>query len=165
MKNTKKSSFYQKLYFIPRTPFILSVLSIIPFSICSLSVWFLRDPWQSFAFLNLLNYSVIVLSFLGAVQWGISLSRNHNKLSDQWHWYVWSVIPALVCWLVLMGITNYMVVILIFMLGFTISYFVDSYSVRMGRIPQWYGTVRKILTSIVLIHLGSVMIYINRVTI
>ena len=69
MQNIKNSSLFKKLYSIPTAPLVLSVFSIIPFSICTFGVWFFKDPWQSFAFLNLLNYSVIVLSFLGAVQW------------------------------------------------------------------------------------------------
>ena len=165
MQNIKNSSLFKKLYSIPTAPLVLSVFSIIPFSICTFGVWFFKDPWQSFAFLNLLNYSVIVLSFLGAVQWGISLSIAQQKLSVQWKWYIWSIIPALLGWIVLMGSTNYLVVIFIFMLGFTLSYLIDSYSIRLGRAPEWYRTIRKTLTILVIIHFGAVMTYINKVSV
>ena len=111
------------------------------------------------ALYNLINYSVIVLSFIGAVHWGAAISNKNSEFKT----YFWSVIPAISSWFILMGFitTNYILIVLFLLLCFVITYFADLISAKKSILPKWYLRLRKILSIVVFICLGLVVIALN----
>ena len=146
---------------LSETPFPALVCGLggtIPFVFLSIGVYVFPYEWKLIALYNLLNYSVIVLSFLGAVHWGVAI-YGKNKNSKV---YVWSVIPALASWFILMGFTtDYIIIILFLILCFAVTYYVDLLSTRKSIFPAWYLRLRKFFTIVVFICLGFVAIAIN----
>ena len=105
-----------------------------------------------------MNYSVIILSFIGAIHWGVAI---HNKNTD-FRSYLWSVLPAIIGWVVLIGFTtNYLLIIIFLMLAFALTFYVDLLYTKKNIFPLWYLKLRKILSVVVFICLGLVAMAIN----
>ena len=72
---------------LSETPFPALVCGLggtIPFVFLSIGVYVFPYEWKLIALYNLLNYSVIVLSFLGAVHWGVAIyGKNKNHFIKQ----------------------------------------------------------------------------------
>jgi hypothetical protein len=72
---------------------------LVPFVGFALAVWLLPPAQQARAAQALLGYSVSILSFLGAIHWGLAM-RNPSRPSPGM--LVWGVVPSLVAWLALL---------------------------------------------------------------
>jgi len=132
---------------------------LIPFVVMSLGIYIFPHYLKLMALYNLINYSVIVLSFIGAVHWGAAISNKNSEFKT----YFWSVIPAISSWFILMGFitTNYILIVLFLLLCFVITYFADLISAKKSILPKWYLRLRKILSIVVFICLGLVVIALN----
>ncbi len=77
----------------------LGYSGLIPFAALALAVWFMAPADQAWAASSLLAYSVTILSFLGAIHWGLTMrdagGPNQGLL-------VWGVVPSLLAWLALL---------------------------------------------------------------
>ena len=72
---------------------------LIPFVALALSIW-LFEPTNRFLSVNaLLAYSTCILSFLGAIHWGLVMS---NTTSQSKKLLAWGVIPSLLAWIALL---------------------------------------------------------------
>ena len=72
---------------------------LIPFVALALSIW-LFDPINRFRSVNaLLAYSTCILSFLGAIHWGLVML---DTTSQSKKLLVWGVIPSLLAWIALL---------------------------------------------------------------
>ena len=72
---------------------------LIPFVSLALSIW-LFDPTNSFRSVDaLLAYSTCILSFLGAIHWGLVMC---NATSQSKKLLAWGVIPSLLAWIALL---------------------------------------------------------------
>jgi Na+/proline symporter len=58
-------------------------------------------------------------------------------------------------------IANYLLIFIILMILFLSMFFIDIRAVRNEMLPQWYLPLRKIITIIVFLSLGSVCLAIN----
>ena len=74
----------------PKTPYFLGWAGLIPFGSAALVTHSGIDAFVLYAFLGGTAYGAIILSFLGAVHWGLSMREDRSP-----HWYVWSITPAL----------------------------------------------------------------------
>lgn len=92
---------------------------------------------------KLLGYAAVIISFIGAVHWGIAMQRTDDKQSVL---FIYSVVPALVAWVWLF----FDVKAALFGMGLTIvaMLFVDR-SLLTGLVPQAYLRMRLHLTVIV----------------
>ncbi len=86
-------------------------------------------------------YAAVILSFVGAIHWGLAMQEDRSN-----YWYVWSIIPALIGW-VAITLLDIRVSLLALAIGFTLSWSVDKQARLLGLIPQWYMTMRHILTA------------------
>ena len=86
-------------------------------------------------------YAAVILSFVGAVHWGLSMRADRSP-----YWYIWSIVPALLSWLAIV-ILEIRFSILALIIGFTLSWSVDRQAHIRGLIPSWYMTLRDILTA------------------
>ena len=99
----------------------------------------------------LLLYGAVILSFVGAIHWGVAMMVTDLNDQDRRAAYVWSVIPALMAWMtyILSPITAALVLVL----GFLLQYWRDATLARKIAWPIWYLPLRIRLTLVAILSL------------
>ena len=132
---------------------LLSVLGLFPFIFGLFDIMVNKD--NLFFLTNLLKYyGSIILTFLGAVYWGIILNDTHkNILPNKIKILIicWSIIPSLCS--VLIIIFSHNITIIILALCFIFVQFVDEFIIKYFQFPIWYLFLRRILTIVVVLIL------------
>ena len=132
---------------------LLSVLGLLPFFFGLIDL--LLNKNNLFFVINLPKYyGSIILTFLGAVYWGIILNDSHkNLITDKVKTYIicWSIIPSL--WSCLILIYNHNITIILLAICYIIVQFVDEFVIKYFKIPIWYLFLRRLLTIIVILIL------------
>ena len=144
---------------IPLPAKIFGFSGLAPFLILALSAWTFPDPYRLLVFDILVHYAAVILSFVGAVYWGLALCNfnNRSKFEKQmWIMFGWSVIPALIAWIATQMVLSAALLLLI--LGFVSAFIFDLWSENRKEIPFWYLRLRKILTLVVVITLSSALV-------
>lgn len=136
---------------MPVTAALLGVGGLIPFIVGTAYLWSGTIVYAQVVANALVGYGAVILSFLGAVHWGLYLLQptlGGLRL-------VLGVTPSLIGWgavlLALLGAPVLAVVLLI--VGFTGIYMVDWQTVQQGVMPRWYGRLRIRLTAVVVANL------------
>ena len=129
---------------------LLSILGMLPFFFGLIDLFLNKD--NLFFVINLPKYyGSIILTFLGAVYWGIILNDSHKDLiSEKIKTYIicWSIIPSL--WSALILIFSQEITIIILALCFMIVQFVDEFVIKYFKFPIWYLFLRRSLTIFVI---------------
>lgn len=86
-------------------------------------------------------YGAVILSFVGAVHWGLTMREDRSP-----YWYIWSVIPAIMGWLAIV-LLDIKISLLALAIAFTLAWSVDRQASLQGLIPAWYMQMRHILTA------------------
>ncbi len=131
---------------------LLGNLGLVPFFVLAILTWL---PWRNDVSLQvqiaLVGYAAVILSFLGAVHWGLALANPGLDKAGSWNALGWGVIPALLGWLALLmlvlGIPSALV--LAFLIGdLLLVRVVDGQLVRLYAtpVPSWYLALRTRLT-------------------
>ena len=144
---------------VPLPAKLFGFAGLIPFVVATLLIWILPDTERFLVFDILIHYAAVILSFIGAIHWGVvmvTFSAEHPDLRETWYRLGWSVTPALVAWLATQMVLSAALVTLI--LGFFSAFVYDLWSVKKNWIPNWYIRLRKHLTLVVLIALSSALI-------
>ena len=132
---------------------LLSILGLLPFFLGLVDIWLNHD--NLFFVINLPKYyGSIILTFLGAVYWGIVINDSHeNLISEKIKTFIisWSIIPSL--WSILILIFNHNITIIILALCFCIVQLVDEFIIKYFKFPIWYLFLRRSLTMFVIIIL------------
>ena len=125
---------------------ILSILGLFPFLFGLIDILLNKD--NLFFVINLPKYyGSIILTFLGAVYWGIILNDSHeNLITNKIKTFIicWSIIPSLCSGLILIFSNN--ITIIILALCFIIVQFVDEFIIKYFKFPIWYLFLRRSLT-------------------
>ena len=125
----------------------LGYAGLIPFIVFSIGSW-LPLPMITDATFLLTAYAAMILSFMGAIHWGVAMA---NTGDNNGKYFIASVIPALSAWLALIIPQNYAIILL--MTGF-IGLIIYDWSVEEAqRLPDWYIPMRNKLTLVVVICL------------
>ena len=129
---------------------LLSFLGLLPFFFGLIDL--LLNKHNLFFVINLPKYyGSIILTFLGAVYWGIILKDIHkNLISDKIKTFIicWSIVPSL--WGVLILIFKHEITIIILAFCFFIVQFVDELVIKLFKFPSWYLFLRRLLTIVVI---------------
>ena len=132
---------------------LLSILGLLPFFFGLIDLLLNKD--NLFFVINLPKYyGSIILTFLGAVYWGIILNDSHKNLITEKVKTVlicWSIIPSL--WSSLILIFNHDITIIILAICYIIVQFVDEFVIKYFKFPIWYLFLRRLLTIIVILIL------------
>jgi hypothetical protein len=132
---------------------LLSILGLLPFFFGLIDLLLNKD--NLFFVINLPKYyGSVILTFLGAVYWGIILYDNHkNLIPEEVKTYIicWSIIPSF--WSGLILIFNHNITIIILAICYIIVQFVDEYVIKYFKFPIWYLFLRRLLTIIVILIL------------
>ena len=100
----------------------------------------------------LVAYGAVILSFVGALHWGIAMTAPQMPAPQRSLHYVWSVVPALLAWPT--PLLPVAAGALILMLGFAAHLVLDLSLVRTTPLPRWYLPLRLQLTATACICLG-----------
>jgi hypothetical protein len=139
---------------IPTPAFWLGWAGVIPFAglaIMSLAGggdWSGLDQFR--ALYALVTYGMIILSFMGGVQWGLEMSRPDGNGAAG---FVASVVPALIAFAA--SFVSVYAALLILAAGFVILLGYDRARIRAGIGPIWYGALRLQLSTAVVICLAA----------
>ena len=121
-------------------PQFLGWAGLIPFGVAALCVHSGTDALILYGFVGGTAYAAVILSFLGAVHWGLAMLDQRHP-----YWYVWSVIPALLACASLMAFDVQIRLFALIPL-FALAWGVDRQAAQRGLIPGWYMTLRTQLT-------------------
>ena len=125
---------------------LLSILGLFPFFFGLIDLLLNKD--NLFFIINLPKYyGSVILTFLGAVYWGIILNdSNKNLITEKVKTFIicWSIIPSL--WSGLILIFNHNITIIILALCFVVVQIVDEFIIKYLKFPIWYLFLRRSLT-------------------
>ncbi len=125
---------------LPASARALGYAGLIPFIASAAACWLTQGETKAFAQQALQAYGAVILSFLGAVHWGIALAQRNTAPLP----YVVSNVPALVAWLaLLLPFTNGSVLLTFVLIG---CWWVDTQSLRVQAFGKSYLKLRTHLT-------------------
>lgn len=127
----------------------------LPFVALAAATWWVPD-WRTLAYQALLGYGAVILSFVGALHWGVAMVAPAPALSDaaRTRAFAWSVVPALIAWVALLlpGTTGAWLAVG----GFVAHYLQDLRLARQASIlPAWYLRLRLHLSSFACLSLAA----------
>ena len=135
---------------LPRTVAWLGYGGLIPF--LALTPASLLDHHHGALWSDALYaYGAIILSFIGALHWGLAMSQPELSERQRSAWFTWSVVPALIAWPAILFSPPLAAPLLVF--GFIAHYLQDRRLARQARLPDWYLPLRLRLSSVAVVCL------------
>jgi hypothetical protein len=136
-----------------RFAWILGLAGLLPFVAQALFSW-LSPPVELAGVLrSQVHYAAAILTFLGAVHWGVTLSSASMVGTPAAVRLVWGVTPAIFCWV----ITLYPIAVAMPMLffGLLAALVIDLVLYRGSSVPRWFLTLRVVLSTVALASVGA----------
>ena len=131
---------------------VLGFGGLLPFAFFGIGVWMAQPAWQAFALEALALYGAVILSFLGAIHWGIYLADRQHRVGPL-SAPVWAVVPSILAWLaVLQPLPEALITLAVLFLGVL---WVDRLSLQRRALPRGYLGLRLILTAGAMLALAS----------
>ncbi len=96
-------------------------------------------------------YGAIILSFIGALHWGLAMTLPELSERQRSAWFAWSVVPALIAWPAVLFSPPLAAPLLV--LGFIAHYLQDRRLTRQATLPDWYLPLRLRLSSVAVVCL------------
>jgi hypothetical protein len=129
---------------------VLALGGLIPFWALALAPRFGINPPQLQA--ALIGYGAVILSFVGALHWGIAVARdNTSQPLPAWRSYGWSVVPALLAWVaVLLPVRD---ALMLLSLAFVAAMIVDQRTLAGQGLPVWFVPMRTLISVLVIVAL------------
>tara|TARA_Y100001935_G_scaffold223408_1_gene198774 strand:- start:8471 stop:8974 length:504 start_codon:yes stop_codon:yes gene_type:complete len=140
---------------IPKIALLLAYGGAFPFLFLSFCLWFPQNNQIPLIHDALNTYSAIILSFVGAIYWGIYISEGSERLS--WHLIV-SILPALVGWFALFA--THFLSYFVLSAAFGIVCLYDINQTKKGYLPVWFPKLRVPITLLVILSLINAQIFI-----
>lgn len=135
---------------LPRTVAWLGYGGLIPFLVLtpvSLLDYHYGALWSD----ALYAYGAIILSFIGALHWGLAMSLPELSERQRSALFLWSVVPALIAWPAVLFSPPIAAPLLVF--GFIAHYLQDRRLARQASLTDWYLPLRLRLTSVAVVCL------------
>ena len=129
---------------IPRAALLPGLLGLTPFWALALSTVAGAGIDPLLAVTALIMYGAIILSFVGALWWGLAIHAPANAPRNTL--FVWSVIPALIGWFATLALPD--VGLRMLMAGLALQWVLDGMLMRKvpALIPGWMFRLRTMLT-------------------
>jgi hypothetical protein len=128
----------------------LGYSGLIPFVAIAAGLWLGPLEWRAALHSAMLGYGAVILSFMGAVHWGLAMAGEGQGQGEQRRLAL-SVLPALLGWLALLLPVSFGYSVLL--LGFAGLCLIDQLAGRRGLLPSWYPPMRVSLTAGVVLSL------------
>jgi hypothetical protein len=177
---------------VPTAAQLLGFAGLLPFFGLTLAIWAVlgtiaddmteeqvafRRSWAGFLFFAQLLYTAIIVTFLGAVHWGLAMANlgwerqrspvgprindggeGTPRMEGPTRQMLWSVVPSLFAWAILLAFqlmqTGRLALVAMMILVF-VCYRADHNAARFDLGPEWYVELRRVLTIAVLIALAG----------
>lgn len=125
---------------------LLGFGGLIPFAALALGAWLAPADWRAPLLAAQVQYAASILTFIGALHWGIALAAPGPALQarDARLALVWSVIPSLYCWLAALQPTGRALGLLV--AGLAVALAVDERLYGRYPVPGWFIGLRRLLT-------------------
>jgi hypothetical protein len=136
----------------PKLALLLGYAGLIPFVSGALGIWVTPEGWRVVVLRALLDYSAVILAFMGAIHWGLAMRAENASEAAQVQLGL-SVVPPLLGWLAISGGMPTSLALPLCLLAFAGLYAADMRAVRLGLAPQWYPALRRPLTIVVCLSL------------
>lgn len=94
----------------------------------------------------LAGYGAVILSFVGALHWGVAMSAPALTAAQRQQAFAWSVVPALLAWPATVFAGSAASVLLV--LGFAAHLAQDHRLATLAELPAWYLPLRVRLTAV-----------------
>jgi len=149
---------------------VLGWAGLIPLVAASALVWVLARPLPALVLILQMQYAAVVLSFLGAVHWGLALAAYRGGVADGekgvyegagWGRYGWSLVPAVLGWLAIQ--LPPAAALLLLIVAMAAAWVGDLVAVRRGLMPAWYARLRKPLTLVAILCLTASLLGLGKV--
>ncbi len=135
---------------VPLPALILTAAGAIPFLALAIAPWLNFRPFGRPAVEPLSLYALAILSFMGAIHWGLAMAKpNTNQAAN----YAASVIPALVGWFALI-LLPVALALRVMAAAFVLLVIYDIRATRRGIAPPWYPRLRIPVTVVVVTALA-----------
>ncbi len=130
---------------MPATVRWLGYGGLWPFLALALACWVDSD-WAPRALQAQLAYGAVILSFVGALHWGLAMGAPGLDAAARNGRYAWSVVPSLLGWVALLlpNATG----LWLLALGFVLHFGQDWRHARGAGVPGWYLPLRARLTAV-----------------
>ena len=135
---------------------LLGYSGLIPFVSGALCVWLAPQAMQAPIMTALLNYTAIILAFMGAIHWGLAMAVGtvrDDSITGAPLQLGLSVIPALIGWTAVSFGLPATFALPVLLLAFIGLYLADLRAIALGLAPPWYRALRLPLTLIVTLSL------------
>jgi hypothetical protein len=113
---------------------------LIPFVVGALAAWFGPPADYSLVLYALATYAAVILSFVGALHWGVAMMDPAATGRAQWAATLWSVTPALIGWAALLLPT--LVGLRVMAGAFLLQLAMDRALARRHPVPPWFLPLR-----------------------
>ncbi|MGI4745721.1 MAG: DUF3429 domain-containing protein [Janthinobacterium lividum] len=145
---------------LPLLAIVLGIAGLIPFVACAVGILIYPNQVPVPRLVQaLIGYSAVILSFLGAVHWGLALAARPldgpapaGVLSRR---LTLGVLPALVGWAAILipMVASPVVSLVVLLLGFVLTAVAEARAARAGLLPPGYMALRWLLTAVVVVCL------------
>jgi len=140
---------------VPATALALGLAGLVPFAVGAASLWTPLPILTADLGLKLVTiYGAIILSFLGGIRWGTAIGPYDGR--RQGLEFTTSVLGPLagVAAAFLPAVPGLTLLIA----GFLLQALWDVTSVESGRLPQWFGRLRMVLTAGAVVSLIAALV-------
>lgn len=147
---------------MPAMAYALGAAGLLPLLLCAVAA-ISAGPERVLGMQAMIAYAAVILSFLGAVHWGLALATPAawagSAAPSARHQLVLSTIPALLGWaaLLLMLISLPVLGIALLIGGFIATAATEAHWSRAGLLPAGYMSLRWVLSVLVVVILGVVV--------
>lgn len=129
---------------------------LIPFFAGAAGAWIAAPGEAGWILRAQVAYGAVILSFLGALHWGVALGRSGTaseaRRTMTWRRLGLAVTPALIAWLALLAPTDAALILLA--TAFAGLYLLDRHSTAAGEMPAFHLSLRLPLTIGAVLALG-----------
>ena len=139
----------------PSAPRMVSWLGyggLLPFLAFAMLTWTNHERWALWHEC-LLFYGAVILSFVGALHWGVAMTTGKMSARERDAMFAWSVVPALMAFVAL--IAHSVVGDVLLVLGFLLHYGMDLRIASRAAMPAWYLPLRWRLSVTAIICLSA----------
>jgi hypothetical protein len=127
-----------------RFAWLLGMAGLLPFFTHALFAW-ITSPYEVAGVLrSQAHYAAVILTFLGALHWGVTMASPSIQGSPAGRRMVWSVLPAIYAWVVSLFPVELSLPLLFF--GLLAALGVDWLLYRATPVPRWFLTLRLVLS-------------------
>ncbi len=145
---------------IPKVPFWVAAGALAPFVVLAGAVWAAPEAYTPALLFWLSSYGAAILSFSGAVHWGVALLHAEMNEQDRGVFTTWSIVPAITSWISLLMPVKTGLLLLI--ATYVIQFAADRQLTSRFRLPDWFLRLRGGMTAVAALCLAIALFHLAR---